>query len=68
MSDEVITELRMEVARLGVKVGSIETQLTNLVTKPEFLPVRNIAFSLAGLVLSSVVVAFLRLIFIKGLP
>jgi len=67
VANEIVTELRLIVARLDVKVATIEDQLDNLVTKPEFLPVRNIAFSLAGLVLSSVVIAVLRLIFIKGL-
>lgn len=67
VDNEILTELRLIVARLDVKVAAIEDKLDDLVTKPEFLPVRNIAFSLAGLVLSSVVIAVLRLIFIKGL-
>jgi hypothetical protein len=44
-------------ARLDERVKHIEAMVQTLVTRVEFLPVRAIAFGLAGLILCSVLAA-----------
>jgi translation elongation factor EF-1beta len=44
-------------ARLDERVKHIEAMVQTLVTRVEFMPVRAIAFGLAGLILCSVIAA-----------
>jgi hypothetical protein len=61
-------DLRVKVGEHGIRLDNLEQwrddQKDLVVTKHEFYPVRALAYGIAGIILSAVLVAFLKLVIV----
>jgi ABC-type phosphate transport system permease subunit len=65
--DTAFAELAVDVKYIKEKLDKLEGRVdSHFVTQNEFTPVRNIAYGLVGLIVTSVIVALIGLVVAKG--
>lgn len=60
-----ITDLKVEMSVLKSELRDMKEAIKSLITRPEFTPVKMLAYGMAGTILSSALVALLSKVLIK---